>query len=171
MHNYHNILPTIIIDVLIILVFEGLLFFLYLAKEQERIVNNQIDNAMVELHNVKTQQLKEYQNIFSFISNKIQPYIEKNMVQEKNYNDKQYKLGLIYYFLSLLVLIITLVVYSYIVVYILGKSIDWKIVLITVFITILLIIILEVLYVKYVLFNKKFNESQIELDFINALVN
>jgi hypothetical protein len=171
MHNYHNILPTIIIDVLIILVFEGLLFFLYLAKEQERIVNNQIDNAMVELHNVKKQQSKEYQNIFSFISNKIQPYIEKNMVYEENYNDKQYKLGLIYYFLSLLVLIITLVVYSYIVVYILGKSIDWKIVLITVFITILLIIILEVLYVKYVLFNKKFNESQIELDFINALVN
>ena len=171
MHNYHNILPTIIIDVLIILVFEGLLFFLYLAKEQERIVNNQIDNAMVELNNVKKQQSKEYQNIFSFISNKIQPYIEKNMVYEENYNDKQYKLGLIYYFLSLLVLIITLVVYSYIVVYILGKTIDWKTVLITVFITIILIIILEVLYVKYVLFNKKFNESQIELDFINALVN
>ena len=29
---------------------------------------------------------------------------------------------------------------------------------------------MELLYIKYVLFNKKFNDSQIQLDFINAVV-
>jgi hypothetical protein len=169
MHNYYNILPTIIIDVLIILVFEGVLFFLYLAKEQEKIVNNQIDKVIVELNKVKKEQNIEYQNIFSYISKKLQPYIEKNMANEEKSINEDYKLGLIYYFATLVVLIIGLLVYSYIVIYKLGKTIEWKNVLITVTITIILIIILEVLYVKYVLFNKKFNESQIELDFINAL--
>jgi hypothetical protein len=170
MHNYHNILPTIIFDVFIILVFEGLLFFLYLAKEQENIVNNQINNIMSQLNEAKNKKFTQYQNIFNYISYKLEPIIKNNMVYEKYYVEKDYKLGMILFLSSLVGLIIALIVYSYIVTNVLGKTIEWKTVLITVFITIVLIIILELLYVKYVLFNKKFNESQIELDFINAFI-
>ena len=170
MHNYYNILPTILIDVFIILVFEGILFFLYLAQQQENIINNKLDDVMIQINESKKQLNTTYQSLFSYISNIIQPNIENNMAQEQYYNEKNYKLGLIIYISILVFMIIGLLIYSYIVINILGKTIEWKTVFITVFITIVLIVILELLYVKYVLFNKKFNESQIELDFINAFI-
>ena len=168
MHNYYNILPTILIDVFIILVFEGILFFLYLAQQQENIINNKLDDVMIQINESKKTLNTTYQLLFSYISNIIQPHIENNMAQEQSYNEKNYKLGLIIFIATLVFIIIGLLIYSYIVINILGKTIEWKNVLITVFITIVLIVILELLYVKYILFNKKFNESQIELDFINA---
>ena len=170
MHNYYNILPTILIDVFIILVFEGILFFLYLAQQQENIINNKLDDVMIQINESKKQLNTTYQSLFSYISNIIQPNIENNMAQEQYYNEKNYKLGLIIYISILVFMIIGLLIYSYIVINILGKTIEWKTVFITVFITIVLIVILELLYVKYILFNKKFNESQIELDFINAFI-
>jgi hypothetical protein len=168
MHNYYNIIPIILIDVFIILVFEGILFFLYLAQQQENIINNKLDDVMIQINESKKTLNTTYQLLFSYISNIIQPHIENNMAQEQYNNEKNYKLGLIIFIATLVFIIIGLLIYSYIVINILGKTIEWKTVFITVFITIVLIVILELLYVKYILFNKKFNESQIELDFINA---
>lgn len=169
MHNYYNILPTILIDVLIILIFEGLLFFLYLEKQQEKIISTQLLDFLDKLHIAKSEQDNSAKQILKVITEIANPYVKTSMNDEKEYNEKQYKLGIIIYSSILLGIIISLIVYSYVVVRIYGKTIDWSIVIITVVITILLIILLEMLYVKYVLFNKKFNESQIKLDFINAI--
>ncbi len=172
MHNYYNILPTILIDVLIILIFEGLLFFLYLEKQQENIISNQLNEFMNKLYqNTSSSQDQSIKQLITIAEEIMKPHIKTSMENEEKHNTSQYKLGLIIYFCMLLAIIITLLIYSFIVIKKLGKIIDWKTVLITVGITIFLIIILELLYVKYVLFKKKFNESQIKLDFINALIS
>lgn len=158
MHNYYNILPTILIDVFIILVFEGLLFFLYLDKQQEKIIKNQLNTV------------KNNNPTIANIINSYNNYVNKSKLKEKHYNETQYKLGIILFCAVLVLLVIILLIYSYVVIKVLHKTLDWNIILITVSITILLIIIMELLYVKYVLFNKKFNESQIKLDFINAII-
>lgn len=167
MHNFYNILPTILIDILIILIFEGLLFFLYLEKMQENIINDQLNNFFKKLSDSKS---SSNDILYLFIENTLQPYIKNAIDQEYQYNTNQYKLGIIIYGISLVSIVILLLGYSYVVVNILHKTLDWKTILITVFITIFLIIVMETLYVKYVLFNKKFNESQIKLDFVNAVI-
>jgi uncharacterized protein YacL len=174
MNNYYNILPTILIDILIILIFEGLLFFLYLEKQQENIISNQLNNFFEKINKNKQQTTDNTTpdtTIFSKVSIIIKPFIELAMANEKQYNEKQYKKGLLIYIFTLIGIIVSLIIYSYIVIKKFGKTIDWLIVVLTVIITIGLIIVLELLYVKYVLFKKKFNESQIKLDFINAIRN
>ena len=169
MHNYYNVLPIILIDVLIILIFEGLLFFLYLEKKQEKIITNQLSDFFDKLNQSKAQHNDDTEDIISMFGSIVKPFIEISMVNEKEFNESQYKKGLIIYSFTIVIVLVALLIYSYVVIIKYGKTIDWKIVLLTVFITIVLIIILELLYVKYVLFNKKFNESQIKLDFVNAI--
>ena len=164
MHNYHNIIPVIILDVLIILIFEGLLFFLYLEKQQENIINRELNKFFEK---IKTE--NQQNNLFTILNQIFTPHIEQSMYNEEQFISKQYKNGIIIYSATLLGLVISLLIYSYVVYKVLYKSINWGIVCLTVIITIILIIIMEALYVKYVLFYKKFNESQIKLDFVNAL--
>ena len=171
MHNYYNILPTILIDILIILIFEGLLFFLYLEKQQENIISNQLNNFFEKINQTKQQTTDDTTTIFSTVSSIIKPFIELAMANEKAHNEKQYKKGLLIYIFTLIAIVVSLLIYSYIVIKTFGKTIDWLIVVLTVIITIGLIIVLELLYVKYVLFKKQFNESQIKLDFVNAILN
>jgi len=185
MHNFYNIIPIILIDIFIILVFEGLLFFLYLVKEQQHIISKQLH---IVFKNINKQKQKYNildtntdtntdtnintninTNIFTYVKKYIEPYIKQSMIIEKLNISQEYINGLIYYFIILVSIIIFLLVYVYIVYRKLHKSINWYIVLITVVITIGLIIYLEYLYVTYILFNKQFNDTQIKLDFINAI--
>ena len=170
MHNYYNIIPIIIIDIFIILVFEGLLFFLYLAKEQQHIISNQLHKVFENINEKKKQNnILDSNVVFTYIKKYIEPYMKQSMLIEQLNISQDYVNGLIYYFIILVSIIIFLLVYIYIVYRKLHKTINWSIVLITVGITIGLIIYLEYLYVMYVLFNKRFNDSQIKLDFINAI--
>ena len=169
MHNYYNVLPIILIDVLIILIFEGLLFFLYLEKQQEKIITNQLSDFFDKLNQSKAQQNDDTEDIISMFGSIVKPFIEISMANEKEFNESQYKKGLIIYSFTIVIILVALLIYSYVVIIKYGKTIDWKMVVLTVVITIVLIIILELLYVKYVLFKKKFNESQIKLDFVNAI--
>ena len=174
MHNYYNILPIIVIDIFIILVFEGLLFFLYLLKEQERIISEQLTTVLNNINKKKQDNNLSHTNeLFTYIKLQLESYIQSFMqlfmYNEEKYINKTYINGIIFFIIILVGLIITLLIYSYIVYNVLHKHIDWKIVLITVCITIGIIIYLEYLYIKRVLFKKKFNDSQITLDFINSI--
>ena len=171
MDNYYNILPIILIDIFIILVFEGLVFFLYLEKQQEKIISNQLGKFLALLNEKKTNITDPTQKqLLDATTQQLNNYIPRSMKQEQLYNDTTYKNGIIIYFATLFVISVSFLLYNYIVVYKLGKTINWISIFIIVFITFVLIIILELLYIKYVLFNKKFNDSQIQLDFINALI-
>jgi len=172
MSGYYNLLPTILIDIFIILLFEGLVFFLYLIKQEEQIISNQFSKFLLNIRKKEDKITDPVQKqLVETARTQINNYIPTAMKKEQTYIETSYRNGLIIYVFTLLSIIIILFIYSYIVIYKLGKTINWGTIITIVFITIILIIIMELLYIKYVLFNKKFNDSQIQLDFINALAN
>jgi len=65
MYNYHNIIPIILIHVLIIILFEGIIFYLYLFKMEEKLITDKLIKITNELKNninIKTNQLMEKLN-------------------------------------------------------------------------------------------------------------
>lgn len=174
MYNYYNIIPIILLDVFIILVFEGLLFYFYLLDSAEKSVKLQLDTSIQNASGI----LSRYQNQLppfqmNMIHSKITPAVQKSLIKAME-NEKQYvadnKTKSIKIYLAILItLALAFIIYVYIVQYRNGKYIDWWSVGIVVSLTILLIIIMEMLYVFMILFKKKFNDSEIKLAFINAL--
>ena len=162
MHNYYNIIPVILIDVIIILVFEGLVFFLYLAKEQEHTINNEVSGALNINRTTGTGLMKIGEDSLDII-------MKKSMDNEEQYINKEYTNGVIYYICMVIGILIVLCIYVYFVYKKLHKHIDWKSIFCIVLITFVLIMLLEGLFIKFVLFNKKFNGKQLKLDFYNAM--
>ena len=160
MHNYHNIIPVILIDVIIILLFEGLVFFLYLAKEQEKIVTHEVSGALNINRNPEEPILEQI----------VDTIIKQSMDNEEQYINKEYTNGVIYYICMVIGILIVLCIYVYYVYKKLHKHIDWISILCIVFITFVLIMLLEGLFIKFVLFNKQFNGKQLKLDFYNAIM-
>ena len=164
MFNYHNILPYILTTIFFILLIEGIIFFTYLVKEQELLIKKSIQQILNNKFNIA------YDNdVINYIKMLIESQIALSMYKEKSFIDDEYKLGVIFFALILIGVLILLFVYIYIVYKVLHKKIDWMVVGITVFITICMILLLEYLYITYILFNKQFNSSQIALYVINSI--
>ena len=145
------------------------MFFLYLIQKEENIINNQL-NAFMALLNQK--KLEHNDTATQIALQKGNEYIsntmEISMKNEESYIAEQYKYGIIIYSCIMVGIVLILIGYIYIVKKY-SKTLDWTKIFVIVFITFILIIIMELLYIKYVLFNKKFNNSQIQLDFVNAI--
>jgi small-conductance mechanosensitive channel len=145
------------------------MFFLYLIQKEENIINNQL-NAFMALLNQK--KLEHNDTATQIALQKGNEYIsntmEISMKNEESYIAEQYKYGIIIYSCVMVGIVLILIGYIYIVKKY-SKTLDWTKIFVIVFITFILIIIMELLYIKYVLFNKKFNNSQIQLDFVNAI--
>ena len=115
-YNYHNIIPVILIDVIIILLFEGLVFFLYLAKEQEKIVTHEVSGALNINRNPEEPILEQI----------VDTIIKQSMDNEEQYINKEYTNGVIYYICMVIGILIVLCIYVYFVYKKLHKHIDWK---------------------------------------------
>lgn len=174
MHNYYNIIPAILIDVFIILIFEGLLFFLYLEKKEENIITSQLDNNLQNaIRSIGNKQNIDTINtvLKSMAVNKVLNPLDIQKDAEKNYIEKTRTKGIIIFISVVFGVLLLLLLYKYIVVDVFNNTINWFKVGIIVSFTISLIIIMEILYIMYVLFNKKFNDSEIELYFLKAIIS
>lgn len=183
MYNYYNIIPIILIHVFIIILFEGLLFYFYLLDAAEKTVSDQLSSYL----SVVFTNLNKYQaelplfqqtannkitgGIHSSISEKITSIIEESKDKEEKHIQNRYSNGIKRFLIILGSILFLLGAYVFMVQYTYKKTIDWQTVFIVVGITIILIVIMEVLYVMMILFNKKFNTSEIQLAFIDALQN
>lgn len=170
MNNYYNILPIILIDVFIILLFEGIMFFLYLIIQQTNIVSNEITAFFESINKTKLSlTFQETRPLFDAINTQLNKIMPPLMQNEKIYIEKEYNNGLQIYIAIMIIIILIIIGYVYIVRTRLKKEINWTSISITVIITFVLIVVMELLYIKYVLFKKHFNNTQIQLDFLNAL--
>ena len=118
MNNYYNILPIILIDIFIILVFEGLVFFLYLVKQQENIISSQLGNFLALLNEKKSNITDPTQKqLLNFTITKVNNFMPLAISKEQTYNDISYKNGIIIYLTTLFIISVSLLLYNYIVVY------------------------------------------------------
>lgn len=109
MDNYYNILPIILIDIFIILVFEGLVFFLYLVNQQEKIISNQLGKFLALLNEKKANITNPTQKqLLDATTQQLNNYIPRSIKQEQLYNETSYKNGIIIYFATLFIISVSL---------------------------------------------------------------
>ena len=172
-YNYYNIIPIILLNVLVILLFEGILFFIYLLVTQTSLINYIIKKKQNNLSNKKINKNADVNtNLYNmFIDNNNLNNININLLTdgEKNNIKRQKAIGILLYITLLIGIVILLCVYVYIVKKKYNKNIDWGLVIATVVITSILIIIIESFYVAFIMFNKKINKTILENALIDAI--
>jgi len=172
-YNYYNIIPIILLNILVILLFEGILFFIYLLDTQTSLINNIIYE---EKHNLLDKNIQKNPDVDANIYNMLIDNNNLNNINinlltdsEKNNINKQKIIGILLYITLLVGIIILLYIYVYIVKKKYYKNINWGLVIVTVVITSILIIIIESVYVAFIMFNKKINKTILEHALIDAI--
>ena len=172
-YNYYNIIPIILLNVLVILLFEGIFFFIYLLDIQTSLINDIIKKKQNNLSNEKINNNDDVDaNLYNmFIDNNNLNNININLLTdgEKNNIKKQKAIGILLYITLLTGIVILLCVYVYIVKKKYNKNINWGLVIATVVITSILIIIIELFYIFFIMFNKKFDNTILENAVIDAI--
>ena len=172
-YNYYNIIPILLLNILVILLFEGILFFIYLLSTQTTLIN---DIIYEEKHNLLNKNIQKNPDVDANIYNGLIDNNNLNNINinlltdgEKNNINKQKTIGILLYITLLVGIIILLYIYVYIVKKKYYKNINWGLVIVTVVITSILIIIIESFYVAFIMFNKKFNKTILENALIDAI--
>ena len=172
-YNYYNIIPIILLNILVILLFEGILFFIYLLSTQTTLIN---DIIYKEKHNLLDKNIQKNPDVDANIYNMLIDNNNLNNINinlltdgEKNNIKRQKAIGILLYITLLVGIIILLYIYVYIVKKKYYKNINWGLVIVTVIITSILIIIIESFYVAFIMFNKKINKTILENALIDAI--
>ena len=96
MSGYYNILPTILIDIFIILLFEGLVFFLYLIKQEEQIISNQFNKFLLNIRKKEEQITNPVKKqLIETARQQLNTYIPTAMKKEQTDIETSYRNGLI----------------------------------------------------------------------------
>ena len=170
MHNYYNIIPSVLLDILVIFLLEGIVFYKFLFPMEKQLASNQLDNFNTKL--------KSYINdsiIQANLNDEIRTAIKQNIMlitnAEKTYISESSKYFIIVFGLTCLGLFISVYIYYFICKYTLGISIDWTSILICLFFIVVCIIGFEIIYFIYILLNKKINNQKIIKYFIDNVSN
>ena len=170
MHNYYNIIPSVLLDILVIFLLEGIVFYKFLFPMEKKLASNQLDDFNTKLITYINNSI-----IQNNLNNDIRTAIKQNIMlitnDEKTYINESSKYFIIVFGLTCLGLFILVYIYYFICKYTLGVNIDWASILISLFFIVVCIIGFEIIYFIYILLNKKINNQKIIKYFIDNIVN
>ena len=170
MHNYYNIIPSVLLDILVIFLLEGIVFYKFLFPMEKKLASNQLDDFNTKLITYINNSI-----IQNNLNNDIRTAIKQNIMlitnDEKTYINESSKYFIIVFGLTCLGLFILVYIYYFICKYTLGINIDWASILISLFFIVVCIIGFEIIYFIYILLNKKINNQKIIKYFIDNIVN
>lgn len=170
MHNYYNIIPSVLLDILVIFLLEGIVFYKFLFPMEKQLVNNQLDNFIKQLQTYVSNATVQA-NLNNEIRTAIKQYIMLITNDEKTYISESSNYFIIVFGLTCLGLFILVYIYYFICKYTLGVAIDWTSIIISLFFIVICIIGFEIIYFIYILLNKKINNQKIIKYFIDNIVN
>ena len=170
MHNYYNIIPSTLLDILIIFLLEGIVFYKFLFPMEKELAGNKLADFNAKLQKYITDATKQV-NIPNDIRATINQYIMLITKDEKEYIRESSKYFLIVFGLTCLGLFISVYIYYFICKYTLGISLDWTSIFISLFFIVLCIIGFELIYFIYILLNKKINNQKIIKYFVDNALN
>jgi hypothetical protein len=166
--NYFNILPIVVIETIIIAIFEGIFLFVYISKTEEELLTKTLSENLnfseyivPSLQKYKIPELTFKQSLINLLS----PFIAK----EKSYIDSEYTKSLLILIFIILGLVMLVIVYSFIIKKYNGH-IDWFKVAIITIVTTILIASLEVLYVFLIIFKKKYNDLELKVKILKSIM-
>jgi len=170
MHNYYNIIPSVLLDILVIFLLEGIVFYKVLFPMEKQLASNQLDDF-----NTKLKSYIDDEIIQANLNDEIRTAIKQNIMlitnYEKKYISESSKYFIIVFGLTCLGLFISVYIYYFICKYTLGINIDWTSILICLFFIVVCIIGFEIIYFIYILLNKKINNQKIIKYFIDNVSN
>ena len=150
MHNYYNIIPSVLLDILVIFLLEGIVFYKFLFPMEKKLVSNQLDDFTIQLQTY-INDLTVHPNLNDEIRTVIKQYIMLITNDEKTYISESSKYFIIVFGLTCLGLFILLYIYYFICKYTLGVAIDWTSILISLVFIVICIIGFEIIYFIYIL--------------------
>lgn len=169
MHNYYNIIPSVLLDILVIFLLEGLVFYKFLFPMEKELAGNQLEDFNKQLNAYINDSVVQA-NLNDDIRKKIREYISLITSAEKKYLSESSNYFKIIFGLTCLGLFLAVYIYYFICKYTLGVSVDWTSIFICLFFIVVGIIGFEIIYFIYILLNKKINNQKIIKHFIdNAL--
>ena len=168
MHNYYNIIPSVLLDILVIFLLEGIVFYKFLFPMEKDLASNQLNDFNTQLKQSINDSI-----IQANLNDDIRTTIKQNIMlitnDEKKYISESSKYFIIVFGLTCLGLLISVYIYYFICKYTLGINIDWTSILICLFFIVVCIIGFEIIYFIYILLNKKINNQKIIKYFIDNL--
>ncbi len=168
MHNYYNIIPSVLLDILVIFLLEGIVFYKFLFPMEKDLASNQLNDFNTQLKQSINDSI-----IQANLNDDIRTTIKQNIMlitnDEKKYISESSKYFIIVFGLTCLGLLISVYIYYFICKYTLGVNIDWTSILICLFFIVVCIIGFEIIYFIYILLNKKINNQKIIKYFIDNL--
>jgi len=165
MHNYYNIIPSVLLDILIIFLLEGIVFYKFLFPMEKDLAQDQLEDF--------NKKIKKYINDspirIADLDDKTKESIKKGIMyitkQEKQYLEESSIYFLIVFGLTCLGLFILVYIY-YIICNTSRITLDWTSIFISLFFIVICIIGFEIIYFIYILLNKKINNKKIMKYFI-----
>lgn len=170
MHNYYNIIPSVLLDILVIFLLEGIVFYKFLFPMEKKLASNQLDDFNTQLQTYINDSMVQ-----AHLNDEIRTVVKQNIMlitnDEKTYISESSKYFIIVFGLTCLGLFISVYIYYFICKYTLGVAIDWTSILISLFFIIVFIIGFEIIYFIYILLNKKINSQKIIKYFIDNVLH
>ena len=151
-HNCYNIIPIILIQLCIVLLFEFLIYYFVINAKLYDHISHWIS-----------------QDIPNQISN-YSKYIQSNTNNEKNYVNNMNTTGIVIFSSLISGIVILFISYVYIVTYIMKIKLEWTSIISVSICTFLLICIMELLYI-FKINSTTFDGCKIQIDFLNKLKN
>lgn len=151
-HNCYNIIPIILIQLCIVLLFEFFIYYFVINASLNMHLTNWISRIIYYQHNNNINYIKSYTD------------------KEKNYVKKMNTTGIVIFTALIIGIIILFISYVYIVIYIMKIKMDWVSIISVSVGTFLLIAIMELVYI-FKIQSKSFDGYQIEINFLNKLKN
>jgi len=158
---YYNIIPIILIDIFLILFFEGLMYFVYALPLQQTSIGDELYSKAQPILKTFNEIKPSIYQIYDFnILNKI---VKTNMRYEQDYLQSNNTIAIVIFSFTLIFLFILFILYVVFMHKYKDISLDWNFILFSVFITLFLIMILELIFVFVIMPKKQFNNDKINL--------
>lgn len=170
MHNYYNILPSVLLDVLFIFFLEGVVFYKFLFPMEKNLAANQLSDFNMKLKQKMSSQIVQ-SNLDTESLQILQKDIDTITNSEKNFINDSSNYFIIVFSLFCLGILIIVIIYYYVCKYTFGIQVNWQIIFVSLFFIVICIIVFEIVYFLCILLKKQINDKKILQYFINDLLN
>lgn len=170
MHNYYSIIPSVLLDILVIFFLEGIVFYKFIFPMEKNLAANQLAEFNTKLK-VEMQNPAIQNNLDNLSRQVLQQDLNAITKTEKDFIKQSNDYYIMVFGLVCIGLLVLVFFYYYICKNTLGVTIDWSIILIALGIIVVCIIGFEIIYFIHILLKKQINDKRVLQDFMNDLLS
>jgi hypothetical protein len=188
MHNYYNIFPSVMLDILMIFFLEGIVFYKFIFPMEKDLASGQLNdfndkliqkiNSTIDSYKISHSNIQDSGFLDSqtkqIINDKSREILKQNIQSivnnEDYYIQESSKYFVFIFLLTCAGILVTIFIYYYVCKHMFNVDIDWKSILISLIFIVIGIIGFEIVYFFKIFLKKKINEKKIIKIFIDEIL-